>query len=294
MRAFFENKRWIIFLSLLALGALIVLAVGLRDISFRDAQPFSREQRDASRSVPLDMLNAVTDIPFWTQVSIFALLLGMTALIAILLSPELRKRLIKIVIRAALTCWALYLLLTRYKDLLANIGLNPKAAGMVPLTASNGAPIPEFTPPQTVSLAAYIVSFGIALFLAFILWKAYVFWKELAGSDSDLSLEKIAKIARTSLKDISSGRDSSDVIMNCYYRMSDVVADKQRLNRGAGMTPSEFALRLEQSGLPGEAVRTLTRLFERVRYGDHRSDPAEVKEAVTCLTSILHYCGETI
>ena len=53
-------------------------------------------------------------------------------------------------------------------------------------------------------------------------------------------------------------------------------------------------LRLERAGLPGDAVRRLTRLFETVRYGDKRSAPKDVSEAVNCLNTILHYCGETI
>jgi len=76
--------------------------------------------------------------------------------------------------------------------------------------------------------------------------------------------------------------------------MSDVVADKQKLRREVAMTPQEFALRLERAGLPGDAVRRLTHLFEMVRYGDRKSAPKDINEAVSCLNTILHYCGETI
>jgi hypothetical protein len=94
------------------------------------------------------------------------------------------------------------------------------------------------------------------------------------------------------LNDLNTGRDSSDVIINCYLRMSDVVADKRKLQREIAMTPQEFALRLERAGLPGDAVGRLTRLFEIVRYGDRKSAPKDVNEAVSCLNTILHYCGE--
>ena len=46
--------------------------------------------------------------------------------------------------------------------------------------------------------------------------------------------------------------------------------------------------------LPGDAVRRLTRLFEKVRYGGYRTDSNAVNEAVACLTTILHYCGEAV
>jgi len=76
--------------------------------------------------------------------------------------------------------------------------------------------------------------------------------------------------------------------------MSDVVADKRKLHREIAMTPQEFALRLERAGVPGDAVRRLTGLFEIVRYGDRKSAPKDVTEAVSCLNTILHYCGEPI
>ena len=89
-------------------------------------------------------------------------------------------------------------------------------------------------------------------------------------------------------------RDSTDVIMDCYYRMSDIVFEKKNMDRSASMTPSEFASQLENAGLPSDAVRRLTRLFESVRYGGRKSDSVSVNEAVACLTTILHYCGETV
>jgi hypothetical protein len=60
------------------------------------------------------------------------------------------------------------------------------------------------------------------------------------------------------------------------------------------MTPAEFASRLQEAGLPGDAVRRLTRLFEGVRYGQRKVGPKDVNEAVACLTAILQYCGEPV
>ena len=48
-----------------------------------------------------------------------------------------------------------------------------------------------------------------------------------------------------------------------------------------------------RAGLPGEAVHTLTHLFERVRYGARRSSNDEISQAIACLTAIRNYCGET-
>ena len=75
--------------------------------------------------------------------------------------------------------------------------------------------------------------------------------------------------------------------------MTEVVSRRRGFHRAVDVTPSEFAAHLEQSGLPAEAVRRLTRLFESVRYGARTSSPRESAEAADCLRAVLHYCGET-
>jgi hypothetical protein len=127
-----------------------------------------------------------------------------------------------------------------------------------------------------------------------VVWLLYRGWTRYAWLNTKKPLDEIAKIARSSLNDLSSGRNSSDVIINCYLRMSDVVSDKRHLYRATAMTPHEFALHLEQAGLPGDAVKRLTRLFEGVRYGAIKSGPQDINEAISCLRTILHYCGEPV
>ena len=294
MRAFFAKKFWIILLAILAVAALMGLAIGLNNVSFREAQAFGRNEPRTPSVTPLDLVNAVMSVPIKTQLIIWVLFVMLFVFIGMLLSPELRKRLIRIAIRVALTYWGLWILFTRYREVLAQIGLNLSPLRENPSLQSNGAAVPEFTPPQSVSWTAYLVSFAIVVALILLAWKLNAIWKELNGSTADSPIQKLAGIARSSLKDLSSGRDSTDVIMNCYYRMSEVVSDKKQIDRNSSMTPSEFAIRLEQAGLPADAVRRLTRLFESVRYGRHRSDATAVNEAVACLTTILHHCGEAV
>ncbi|MGZ9166715.1 MAG: DUF4129 domain-containing protein, partial [Anaerolineales bacterium] len=213
----------------------------------------------------------------------------------VLLSPEMRKRLFRILIRVAFTYWALYYVFTHDGEVLGQLGLalnlarNDQAAGGL-----ENLPPPVFEPPQETAWVSYLVSVVVILLLVFLAWRLRRFWREFAGQGASKSLSELARVTRSSLRDLSSGRDSTDVIMNCYFRMGDVVADKRKLQRGAAMTPAEFAIRLEYAGLPGDAVKKLTRLFESVRYGGNRSGPTEVNEAVACLTTILHYCGETV
>ena len=294
MRSLLENKRLTLVVSVLALGALTVLAIGLNDVPFRAARSFSRGVASGPTSILPVTTDSEIDSRVWLQMSVLALVICMVILVGALLSPELRKRLFKIMIRVGLMYWALYILFTRYRELIPEMGLNLLGAEGAPGSASTGEPVPQFIPPQNVSLTSYLISFGIAVLLVIVARRVYVAWKEMETSKAEPSFKKIAGIARSSLHDISSGRDSTDVIINCYLRMSDVVANKRKLNRSVAMTPGEFAGRLEQAGLPGDAVRRLTRLFEKVRYGGYRTDSNAVNEAVACLTTILHYCGEAV
>jgi hypothetical protein len=103
--------------------------------------------------------------------------------------------------------------------------------------------------------------------------------------------ENIAIIARDTLDQIAGGRDFGDTVTNCYVRMTDAVKDVRGLERQEGLTPSEFAARLESAGLPGEPVHRLTRLFEAVRYGAKKPDELETRNAIVCLNDIIAACG---
>lgn len=292
MRSLFENKRLVIAISVLTLGVLVLLARGLHDIPFREGQSFVQE-RTRLRDVPILIANTITSIPIQAQVSMWVVVLCIMVLIGMFMNAEWRKRLIRIAIRVGVTYWALYIVFTRYREMLIDMGVDPDALARNEIaSAAAGDPPPAFASPQFINIAAYIVSFGIALLLIILGRKAYAVWNEFKSTD-DQPLKKIAKIVRSSIDDLSAGRESTDVIMNCYYRMSDVVSDKKRLERSASMTPGEFAARLEKAGLPSEPVHRLTRLFEGARYGAHRSGPGEVREAVASLTAILEHCGES-
>jgi len=294
MRSFFAHKFWVIFLAVLAIVALMGLAVGLENVSFREAQAFGRNETVRNQLPAIDLVNSILSIPWQTQLGIWVLFVLMFVLIGLLLSPEARKRLIRIAVRVAITYWALYIIFTRYREILAQLALNLAPPSDLAGLQANGKPPPVFTPPSSISWLSYLISFAVAVLLIFLAWKLNSIWKELNTSASDSSMQQLAKIARSSLHDLSSGRESSDVILNCYYRMSDVISDKKHIERGASMTPHEFAARLEQAGMPADAVKRLTRLFESVRYGGHRSDSTSVNEAVACLTTILNHCGETV
>ncbi|MCJ7722876.1 MAG: DUF4129 domain-containing protein, partial [Anaerolineales bacterium] len=72
--------------------------------------------------------------------------------------------------------------------------------------------------------------------------------------------------------------------------MHEIVATRRGLRRKQDMTSTEFARRLESMGLPAVAVRRLTTLFERIRYGGKASTLDDVRDAKACLGSIVQAC----
>ena len=294
IRSILEKRVLVILLALLALVALTVLATSMEEVTFHEAQQYSKEETARVEGVSAqDVINAWTAVPVWKLVVLSVLLGMLMILMVILMTPEARKRLLLFFFRLTLTMIVIYYYMKNYgARFLASLNVSGVAFAE-PASPANAVPAPVFQPPPPSSMASYVISFVFALLFILALWFAYRAWKKyLAANQSPL--QEIARIARSSLRDISSGRDSTDVIINCYLRMGDIVADKRHLRREEAMTPQEFALRLERAGLPGDSVRRLTRLFEAVRYGDRKSGPKEINEAVGCLNTILHYCGETV
>lgn len=112
---------------------------------------------------------------------------------------------------------------------------------------------------------------------------AYYIWRQ-----SELSaLDQLALEAEETLSQVQAGKDIRNAVVACYQRMCQVLQEERRMVRAEGMTPSEFASRLEGAGLPHREVVNLTRLFEAVRYGGHDFTPEEADDAVQCLSAII-------
>jgi len=295
MRNIFEKRSLVLFISMLALTALVLLASGLEHVSFEEPKAISLAEAAPGQGVDSQIGPQFLNISWRLEIGLFISLLMLFGLIGLLVSVEARKRFLRTLLNIAFTYWVLRYVMRNYSEMITLFNPASGAEFGAANVANDIVVEPSiFIPPQQSPLISYLISIIIVLAMVYIFWRLYSYWKILQPQQSRYVLENIARITRLSLKEISDGGDSSDVVMNCYRRMSEAVMDNKNVFRDISMTPLEFAHRLERAGLPREAVRNLTQLFESVRYGGRKAGPRETNEAVACLTTILHYCGENV
>lgn len=289
-----NGKGWFLILSLLIVIVVAVLASSLHNVHFQPGKPLSFENPSAP---PMQLPNVgqlLIKPPLW-KVLLFWLAFVINLLLFFwLLPPELRKRILRQIISMALGTLAIILAL-RYRLIRLPFLEMPPVEQPNQGTGGTGTtnPLPTFTPPQMAPWWVFLVSFVLLAGLLVLFWFAYRWWmRQGAGRSSDL--DAIRTIAESSLRDIASGREWNDVIVQSYVRMNEAVGLRRGLQRHHAATPREFAQRLEQAGLPAHAVERLTRLFESARYGGKTASQADIKEAVACLNSILMACGQAL
>jgi len=292
MRNFFKSRVWIALLAVIGLTALVMLASGLRDVSFHGGEALGVQEVEATGKPVVQFINSLEGMPLWKALLIWAILLLIFVLLSLMLSPALRRQMVKIFLRLSAVGFVLFLLFRYFRDAFSNMSI-PDPAAAVKQGPQGEVTVPVFEPPPASPWLSFAVSVGVLVVLVALIWGMVRWWERRKRFlELQRPLEDIAQIARTSLDDLSAGRAWDDVILESYDRMSRAVERRRGLFRDGAMTPSEFAARLEQAGLPGDAVRRLTRLFEHVRYGARTSTDKEIQEATQCLTAILRYCGE--
>jgi len=131
-----------------------------------------------------------------------------------------------------------------------------------------------------------ILDITILIFVGILVWYIYRRFFYKLPSTADLLKTEV----EGAINEIELGVDLRNVIIRCYADMSHILMDRRGLHRQQAMTPREFELKLQETGLPQTAVQRLTRLFEAVRYGNTQPDPEAEQEAIDCLTTIAEAC----
>ena len=292
IKKFFDHKIWTVLSACLAVLMLVFLAAGLGNVQFQPGHPLAKAEPGAIEASVGNAAEVIASIPLWKLVVFWGLVFLLVVILVALLPAEWRKKILKYFLRYTLFVLAIFYIVKNFRTLLPAFNLN-----LVKVQESSVPAIEEtapavFTAPKIPSVLLYLISLGVILALAGIAFLASRWWlRNQHLQKNSQYLEGLAEIARSSLADITSGRNWEDVIINCYARMSDVAGAQRGLHRRKDLTASEFAARLEGAGLPVQAVRRLTRLFEATRYGARHASHEEMTEAIACLTTILQACG---
>jgi hypothetical protein len=279
-----KDVRALIYLGI-SLACLLILSISISQLKFLPGVPFSLG------NLPPEIAGNGGELS--GEGNLVAIIRGLAALATILLAayiishlltPEGRKRLLADVVALAL----LFLLM----NLLAGNLKSPLAATQTPNEsqppeALPTAPIATFTanPPQWVDLIA-IVILAVLLTVLFIT----ILRITRRARQKQTTLERIARQAETALDALREGSEPKDVVLRCYYEMSQVVREQQHIQRDQAMTPQEFEQTLLKQGLPGSAVQQLTHLFEQVRYGAEIAGKQEEQTAMDSLSAIIAAC----
>jgi hypothetical protein len=142
--------------------------------------------------------------------------------------------------------------------------------------------------PETPDWLVTVAGIGLALLI--VSGSAAIVWliarqKFFTSVPQEISLE-----ARAAIEALEAGGEFQDVILRCYARMSQVLSEQRGVHRESAMTPHEFERLLIKLGFPSEPIRTITHLFEEVRYGSIQQGENGMQMAVSSLNAIIYYC----
>ncbi|WKZ38905.1 MAG: DUF4129 domain-containing protein [Anaerolineales bacterium] len=282
----FRDFLWVCVL----LGTLVLLVAGFQNLEIGGGVPLARQDDES-----------VLDLAFFPPSQLFIIVAYALLFVVLLLFFlfKRRKREIGILLLSMLLVVIVSTLppssLTKEQSPIQNAASTAVPADVIVPTPLPPAAAPqEFTPPEISNWLLYLVSLLTILSLIFAVWMAY-YWRRSRPLASRVTpLAEIGEAARLALDDLEAGLDERDAVVACYARMNEVVMRSQKIERDTSRTATEFAIRLEELGLPGSSVRRLTSLFEAVRYGARESRAVEVEEAKECLSEIAQYCGEAL
>lgn len=291
MKTVVGNRIFIIILSLAGIFAIGILASGIQEMEFREPDPFYFEWPAKSGAsfqqivTQMEALPLVQVVMFWLFIIIF------TIIVLLLLNPKYRWKILRAVIRAALIFIFITWFMKTFARRLASEVPSAAGGGITNAPAINPNSLPIYSPPAEIPWISYVFALAIILGIFLVGWWL---WNLSSRARTQSIRENIATIARETLDEIVDGREIGDIVTICYLRMMDAVNSGHGIRRQEGMTPTEFANRLESVGLPGDPIRRLTRLFEAVRYGATKPGQDESREATVCLNAIITACGGAV
>ncbi len=285
MKKLFGSRMFLLVLGVCTIIALVFLAAALPSLEFKGGQLLNIQPISGQLSIS-DIKNTIDQAPLDQKLLFILAVVVIVLLGSLFLDPEQRKPLIWTLLFFGMLAFIIYYLAPD-----AKVSTNAMAAPQIPVQGQITLSSPTLTPPVIPPVISYALTAGVVMVVLAATW---FLLRKFTARRKGAPLEELAGIAQSTIEDIQAGQDWEDAVVRCYLRMTSAISNRRDIRRQANVTPTEFALQLEQAGLPGEAIQRLTTLFERVRYGAKKSNRRDIHEAVDCLTIVLHACRDAL
>ncbi|MFO7916953.1 MAG: DUF4129 domain-containing protein [Anaerolineae bacterium] len=297
-----DARTWGLLLLGTAITAIALLGMSLSSLELRPGEPLilpeqmRRMERGRGEIPPMpggDVIYVMLRVTFILTIALLPF-----AIIYCIISPKARKRVLASVITLLAICSLLMLLRPSLNDIEEEIQLPDEAPERMPEGALS-APGAEFTADPSPGLIL-AVNIALALLLAaaiviviWFIWQYTYPSRSTRTAEETSPLKHLAQEAQETIQAVRAGADLNDVVTRCYVEMIQILREQRGIHRQHAMTPREFEIHLKEMGLPAEQTRRLTRLFERVRYGDKRPSKQQEDEAIASLNAIVEFCGKS-
>ncbi len=273
------QKRWTLTFLLLVILTTFLIAAALPQLTLQPGIPLPEGQEtggDAQSGViPL------VSITFSTLLkAIFGIFLALAlgiGLIKLLRGLHWKAALrplligmIVLVVAVGLIAIVMNLKITFHTSAVEYMGPIPQSFTGPPL----GLPPVSFTWLAGILLAACVIGM-LFWFLRYRIFRAHA--------------DAIAREAERALQALQSGEEFKNIILRCFYQMTQVLKAEQGLALEDAMTAREFERLLVARGIPNTPVHKLTQLFEATRYGNFLPGSLLEQEAFECLEAIRSF-----
>lgn len=283
-------KPWVLILTVVVVAALFLLAIGLTQM---DLQPGNLNAFSFGGSSNLNLTSQPEASTDYLNVLRILYIIGIVLLPAIIVLLIVSKQARKQFLRSLIAVFPILLLLFVLQKMREQNGQQQPEVTTPPI----GAPPPagagtnpflvtiNHLPPWVIITGTVIVALIVTGLVMGIAW---FFWKRSHPPEDSIDL--IGQEAQNAIDALKSGENLKNVVIRCYFQMNEIINKERGVRRDEAMTPREFIKRLEAIGLPGSAIRELTRLFEEVRYGTRLPGLEDEVVAMASLNSIVDAC----
>jgi len=278
-----QVKRKALIFFLIAGILTVLIATGLPQLKLQPGVPLpGATEQGGATSTPKEPVVTVSVSLLFKTILAMILTLGVAYIAYLLLrKAPLKQILLRFLYFAVLTaigCIVLILL----GDL--NLSFQPGINNILPEQVANVGPPLSPVPPDLMWVVWIILA---AILLLLVAWLVIWTLKWRRASGDSLRLE-----AQRALEALKLNQDFKNVILQCYWQMSQALRKEQGIVLEETMTAREFERLAEARGIPHAPVHQLTQLFEIVRYGFRQPGPEEERKAVDCLQAIVEYSRE--